>query len=88
MHAEMAKLAAVECRLRDVIRTIVQQRTSPGIPLSWRLMFEIEDEAITTLQRAPELDLHYLNMMAPPSAQRPPGTERLTDLYACMRRCG
>lgn len=85
MEAEAAKLAAAESRLREVIRAIVKQRTSFGTPLSWRLMFEIEDEAVSLLQCDSELDLHYINMMVSPSAQRHPGTDKppgLADLYA------
>lgn len=74
METEIAKLAAAESRLREVIRDIVKQRIAPGTPLSWRLMFEIEDEAISLLQRDPDLDVHYINLMASPSAQRHSGT--------------
>lgn len=85
METEVAKLAAAESRLREVIRTIVKRRTSRREPLSWRVMFEIEDEAISMLEREAELDVRYLNMMASPSAQRHPATDEaggLTDVYA------
>lgn len=68
MEAELAKLTAVESRLREVIRNVVRRRASPGTPLSWRLMFEIEDEALTVLDGDPELDAGYIRMMAAPSA--------------------
>lgn len=75
MEPEIAKLAAAESRLRDVIRTIVKRRMARQESLSWRLMFEIEDEAMSLLERDGSLDVRYLNMMASPSAQRrpPPG---------------
>lgn len=85
MESEVSKLAAVESRLREVIRSIVKQRISRDTPLSWRLMFEIEDEAISSLLRDADVDVRYLNMMASPSAQRHPGTEKsvdLTNIYA------
>lgn len=86
MEAEIAKLAAAESRLREVIRAIVKRRTSRGIPLSWRLMFEIENEAIAQLEQEPDLDLRYLNMMASPSAQRHHASDEaaagLSDVHA------
>lgn len=85
MEAEFAKLAAAESRLREVIHAIVKRRVSRDKPLSWRTMFEIEDEAISLLQQDAQLDMHYLNMMASPSAQRRPATDEpagINDLYA------
>lgn len=85
METELAKLVAAESRLREVIRDIVKRRASSGTPLSWRLMFEIEDEAMSLVQSDPDLDMHYINMMASPSAQRRPATQEpagLSDVYA------
>lgn len=85
MNAEVAKLAAAESRLREVIHAIVKRRVSRDKRLSWRTMFEIEDEAISLLQQDAQLDVHYLNMMASPSAQRRPATDEpagMSDLYA------
>lgn len=85
MESEVAKLAAAEHRLREVIRRVVKKRTSRDRPLNWRLMFEIEDEAISLLQKDAQVDVHYINMMASPSAQRRLGTEApagLTDIHA------
>ncbi|GAB3553157.1 hypothetical protein GCM10027343_39630 [Noviherbaspirillum agri] len=70
METEAAKLAAVEARLRDAIRLIVKNRMASKEPLSWRVMFDIENEAISLLERDANLDVRYLNMMASPSAQR------------------
>jgi hypothetical protein len=75
MEVDLAKLAAVESRLREVIHVIVKRRVSHGVPLSWRLMFDIEDEAMSIVGSDPELDADYLCMMAAPSA--PPA--RRTD---------
>lgn len=85
MEAEVSRLEAVESRLRSEILTIVQRYKSYGKPLTWRAMFEIEDEAITSLEHEPGLDVRYINMMVSPSAQRRPGTDEpagLTDLHA------
>ncbi|HZW11588.1 MAG TPA: hypothetical protein VFF81_00160 [Noviherbaspirillum sp.] len=87
METEVAKLAAAEARLRDVIRLIVKRRIAHNESLNWRLMFDIEDEAISLLERDADLDVRYLNMMASPSAQRRPclqpseETDSLTEVY-------
>jgi hypothetical protein len=84
MEPEVSKLAATEDRLREEIRTIVRHRVPRGMRLNWRLMFEIEDEAVARLQQDEALDLHYINIMVSPSAQRPPMTEKpaeLADVY-------
>ena len=76
MRSDSTKLAKTECRLREVIRSLVRSRASHEMRLSWRLMFEIEDEAVSTLQHEDGLDMHYLNLMVSPSAQRLLETEK------------
>lgn len=80
MEPKVSKLAAAERRLREEIRLIVRQRIPHGMPLNWRLMFEIEDEAVARLQEDDGLDLHYINILVSPSAQRPPTTEKPAEL--------
>ncbi|HYD94986.1 MAG TPA: hypothetical protein VEC01_06645 [Noviherbaspirillum sp.] len=74
MEAELAKLAAVESRLRALIQALVQRHAARGEPLSWRLMFEIEDEAMTLLAGDAGLDAHYVRMFRVPPA--PPERRR------------
>ncbi|HZW23664.1 hypothetical protein [Noviherbaspirillum sp.] len=84
MKPEVSKLAAAENRLREEILTIVRRRVPRGTRLSWRMMFEIEDEAVSKLQQDDDLDIHYINMMVSPSAQRFPSTEKpaaLAEVY-------
>lgn len=84
MDSELARLVETEARLRQAIRAIVKKRITREKPLSWRMMFEIEDEAIAMLLQDGDIDLRYINMMASPSAQRRPGIEQIsgkTDLY-------
>ena len=84
MQPEVSKLAATENRLREEIRSIVRRRIPAGMRMSWRMMFEIEDEAVTRLEEDDNLDLHYVNIMVSPSAQRCPSTEKpaeLADVY-------
>lgn len=80
MNAELKGLEAAEARLRAEILAIVQRFKSHGKPLTWRAMFEIEDEALASLEHAPDLDLRYVDLMVSPSAQRRPGTEELAGL--------
>jgi hypothetical protein len=80
MQPEVSKFAVTENRLRDEIRALVKHRVPRGARLSWRLMFEIEDEAVARLQQDDELDMHYINIMVSPSAQRALRTERPADL--------
>jgi hypothetical protein len=80
MEREVSKLAAAEYRLREEIRSIVRHRIPPGMRLNWRMMFEIEDEAVARLQEDDQLDLHYVNIMVSPSAQRSPPTEKPAEL--------
>lgn len=85
MDAEEARLGEAERRLKDVIRAVVKRRVAPGKALSWRLLFEIEDEAISEALQDPDLELRHINMMASPSAQRRPVAEKTAgnnDLYA------
>lgn len=85
MESEVEKLAVAESRLRELIRTIVKRRVSSDMPLSWRLMFEIENEAISSLLQDADVDIRYINLMVSPSAQRSSGTEEpvsLTNVYA------
>lgn len=66
MEAEIAKLDAVQSRLREVIRRIVQRHVAKGKALSWQLMFDIEEEALRLLDADPGLDVRYVRMMAAP----------------------
>lgn len=81
MQSEVSKLAAIENRLQDEIRLLVKHRVPRGARVSWRLMFEIEDEAVARLlQQDTELDMHYVNIMVSPTAQRFPRTEKPAEL--------
>jgi plasmid replication initiation protein len=85
MEAEIAKLKSVESHLRSTILAIVKRRRSQGEPLTWRLMFEIEDEATSLLRHQGELDEDYIEMLAgrsTPVHQRPDEPVCLTDLNA------
>ena len=85
MDADMAKFAAVETRLRELIRGIVKRRTSPGVPLSWQLMFEIEDEAMAQLRGDASLDQAYIRLVAAPVEEehrQTDGAVGLNDLHA------
>jgi len=72
MEAELAKFNAVQARLREVIREIVKRHAVSGKPLSWKLMFEIEEEALAVLCRQRDLDAGYVRLMSAPPASAPP----------------
>ena len=85
MDTEIAKLTAVESRLREVIRSIVRRHASAGKTLSWALMFDIEEEALAQLDADPVLDPRFVRMMAAPSAasdRRRDGPAGLDDINA------
>lgn len=89
MDAEVKCLEAVESRLRSEILAIVTRYKTHGKPLTWRAMFDIEDEAISLLESEPGLDLRYINLMASPSAQRPraggePGRSELHAMHTVL----
>ncbi|RZI42832.1 hypothetical protein EGT07_12670 [Herbaspirillum sp. HC18] len=72
MQSAVSKLAQAERRLREEIDAIVKRRAPRESHLSWRLMFEIEDEAVSRLEDDAGLDMRYINLMVSPSAQRMP----------------
>ena len=76
MQAALPKLEAVESRLRTLILAIVQRRASCGETLSWRLMFEIEDEAMELLRRDADLDPDCIRLLCAPPA---PSERRSND---------
>ena len=90
MEAELAKFNAVQARLREVIREIVKRHAVSGKPLSWKLMFEIEEEALAVLCRQRDLDAGYVRLMsAPPaSAERrrdePVGIHDLSAMHIAL----
>jgi len=74
MDTDIAKLVAVEVRLREVIRAIVNRHASAGKTLSWGLMFDIEEEALAQIGADPALDTQYVRILA-----APPGPAHGTD---------
>ncbi|WP_420473926.1 hypothetical protein [Noviherbaspirillum sp. ST9] len=73
MDTDIAKLDAVEARLREVIKRIVRRHAASGRALSWSLMFDIEEEALALLNADPALDARFVRMMiAPPTAAARP----------------
>jgi len=75
MNPDIDKLVAVESRLRAVVRNIVRRHASAGRSLSWALMFDIEEEALSVLAADASLDAGFVNMMAAP----PAGADRRTN---------
>lgn len=60
---EAYKLHAVQARLNLAIRSIVERYRTDGKILTWRLVHQIEQEAMHILKAAGDLDLKYIRMM-------------------------
>lgn len=54
---------AVKERLNQVVHSIVERHRTAGRVLTWRLVHEIEKEALHTLEKAGDLDRQYIRMM-------------------------
>ncbi|MGE5649697.1 DUF2471 family protein [Noviherbaspirillum sp. UKPF54] len=57
------KLHAVQARLELAVDAIVERHRTAGRVLTWRLVHEIEQEALRTLQEAGDLDMKYIRMV-------------------------
>jgi hypothetical protein len=57
------KLHAVEARLALAVDAIVERHRTAGRTLTWRLVHEIEKEALKTLEQAGDLDVKYIRMV-------------------------
>lgn len=57
------KLNAVTARLALAVNAIVERHRTAGRPLTWRLVHEIEKEALKTLEQAGDLDVEYIRMV-------------------------
>ena len=92
MDTEIAKLVAVEVRLREVIRAIVKRHASAGKTLSWGLMFDIEEEALALVGTDPALDAQYVRILAAPpgpayradSSGRPAGLDDINAMRTTL----
>lgn len=60
---EVHKLHAAEARLALAVDAIVERHRTAGRPLTWRLVHEIEKEALKTLEQAGDLDRQYVRML-------------------------
>ena len=57
------KLQAVRARLALQVNTITERHRTSGRTLTWRLIHEIEKEALQALEQAGDLDVRYIRMM-------------------------
>lgn len=90
MNPDIEKLVAVELRLREVVRSIVRRHALAGKSLSWALMFDIEQEAVSVLAADASLDARFVTMMAAPPAVagrrsgRPVGMEDINAMRTTL----
>jgi hypothetical protein len=57
------KFNAVKERLSLAVNAIVERHRTAGQVLTWRLIHEIEREALKTLEQAGDLDREYIRMV-------------------------
>lgn len=57
------KLFAVRERMTLAVNKIVERHRSEGRILTWRLIYEIEREALEALKSAGDLDARYIRMV-------------------------
>ena len=57
------KLHAAQARLALAVDAIVERHRTAGHVLTWRLVHEIEKEALKSLEQAGDLDAKYIRML-------------------------
>ncbi len=60
---KLYKLHAVKERLALAVNVIVDRHRTAGNVLTWRLVHEIENEALDMLERSQDLDAEYIHMV-------------------------
>ncbi len=76
---DMTEFDAVVERLRLAIQPIVARHRSDGDQLTWRVMQEIEEEAVCELENAGCFNPLYINIVRPSPAFHYPQTDELVD---------
>ncbi len=73
---------AVKHRLSFAVGQIVERYRTAGQVLTWRLVHEIEKEAIDSLKKAGDLDARYIRMMRSSRWGYVPKVDEPADLEA------
>lgn len=60
---KLYKLHAVKERLALAVNTIVERHRTAGEVLTWKLVHQIENEALEMLERSRDLDAEYIEMV-------------------------
>jgi hypothetical protein len=60
---ELYKLHAVKERLALAVNSIVERHRTAGTVLTWKLVRQIESEALSMLERSRDLDVEYIRMV-------------------------
>ncbi len=76
------KLHAVKERLALAVNRIVERHRTDGKVLTWRLVHDIEMEALQTLERAGDLDIEYIRMVRSTRWGSVPRVNEPADLQA------
>lgn len=74
------KLIAVKERLALAVNAIAERHRTAGRVLTWRLVHEIEKEALKTLEQAGDLDRKYVRMVRSSRWGYVPKVDQVADL--------
>lgn len=77
------KLQAARARLALAVDTIAERHRTAGRPLTWRLVHEIEKEALQMLEQAGDLDKRYIRMLRSSRWGYVPRVNQPADLESC-----
>lgn len=80
---EAYKLHAARARLALAVDVIAERYRTAGRPLTWRLVHEIEKEALQTLEQAGDLDKQYIRMLRSSRWGYVPRVNQPADLKNC-----
>jgi hypothetical protein len=79
---KLYKLHAVKERLALAVNSIVERHRTAGEVLTWKLIHQIENEALAMLERARDLDEEYIEMVRSSQWGYVPDVDEPADLDA------
>lgn len=77
------KLLAARARLALAVEAIAERYRTAGRPLTWRLVHDIEKEALQMLEQAGDLDKRYIRMLRSSRWGYVPRVNQPADLAGC-----
>jgi hypothetical protein len=77
------KMQAARARLALAVDAIAERYRTAGRPLTWRLVHQIEKEALQALEQAGDLDKQYIRMLRSSRWGYVPRVDQPADLKSC-----